>query len=119
MSEERPGYAAGVAATQHARAKLAALRSRLGLDSDDYQRYQALATACVRDTSQALAEIQRIKQDFPELADEPLSTSGLPVEQLIRAALLNGAAHHKQWYLEQIALALGIDPGEHEPGIAP
>ena len=45
------------------------------------------------------------------------------VKEIIHEALCTDGAHHKQWYLEQIALKLGIDlsaeQGTFEPGIAP
>jgi hypothetical protein len=43
------------------------------------------------------------------------------VAELAGAALTTDGGHHKQWFLEQIYLALGLDPQriDHEPGIAP
>lgn len=40
--------------------------------------------------------------------------------QLIILALLTDGAHHKQWYLEQMADVLGIQMEvEYKPGVAP
>jgi hypothetical protein len=41
------------------------------------------------------------------------------LEILINDALCTDGAHHKQWYLEQIAELLNIKTVEHEEGIAP
>ena len=44
------------------------------------------------------------------------------VRDLIIGGLCTDGEHHKQWYLEQIAKALGIDltePLDYEKGIAP
>lgn len=43
------------------------------------------------------------------------------VQSLIEDGLGTGGAHHKQWYLEQIAKELGIELNEeeYEPGVAP
>ena len=44
------------------------------------------------------------------------------VRDLIIGGLCTDGAHHKQWYLEQIANVLGIDliePLDYEEGIAP
>ena len=38
---------------------------------------------------------------------------------LLREAVDTDGAHHKQWYLEQIAERLEIPLPEHKPGIAP
>ena len=45
--------------------------------------------------------------------------SGESVESLIRSALTTDGAHHKQWYIEQIAAGLGIDISsvDYERGI--
>jgi hypothetical protein len=39
------------------------------------------------------------------------------VTELIIDAVNIDGAHHKQWYLEQIAVKLGIELPEHEKGI--
>lgn len=41
------------------------------------------------------------------------------IKELLEDAVCTDGAHHKQWYLEQIAEALNIDLPEHEEGIAP
>ena len=43
------------------------------------------------------------------------------LRELIECGLQNGAAHHKQWYLWEIAKTLGIDVEDlgHKEGIAP
>ena len=41
------------------------------------------------------------------------------VTELIIDAVNIDGAHHKQWYLEQIAVKLGIELPEHEKGIIP
>jgi hypothetical protein len=41
------------------------------------------------------------------------------VTELIIDAVNIEGAHHKQWYLEQIAVKLGIELPEHEKGIIP
>ena len=45
----------------------------------------------------------------------------LSIIQLVEEALQCDGGHHKQWYLEQIGLLIGIDLStiEHERGIAP
>ena len=54
--------------------------------------------------------------------EEKACIKGLTVADLVREALSTDGAHHKQWYLEMIALLIGIelpDEGEYEEGIAP
>lgn len=44
------------------------------------------------------------------------------VRDLIIGGLCTDGGHHKQWYLEQIAKALGIEliePLDYEKGVAP
>ena len=53
------------------------------------------------------------------------------IEAIVREALWSHGKHHKQWYLERVALTLGLDLGQldhemaragnvdREPGIAP
>jgi hypothetical protein len=43
------------------------------------------------------------------------------LKELVRDGITEDAAHHKQWYLEQIAKNLGIDISdlEYERGIPP
>ena len=43
------------------------------------------------------------------------------VAELAGAALTVDGEHHKQWFLERIIEACGLDPSmaDHEPGIAP
>ena len=41
------------------------------------------------------------------------------IRELVEAALTTDGAHHKQWYLERVALQLGLPLPDHEPGIAP
>ena len=41
------------------------------------------------------------------------------LEDTINSALSTDGAHHKQWYLEELALLLGVKTEEHEKGIAP
>ncbi len=41
------------------------------------------------------------------------------VADLVRDAVITDGAHHKQWYLEQIAEKLELSLPEHEAGIAP
>ncbi len=43
------------------------------------------------------------------------------IDELIIEGLMTDGEHHKQWYLEQVLLRLGIDVTElgHEPGVAP
>jgi hypothetical protein len=43
------------------------------------------------------------------------------VAELAGAGLTVDGGHHKQWFLEEIYKALGLDPDliQHEPGIAP
>ena len=43
----------------------------------------------------------------------------LQLASLLQEAVLTEGSHHKQWYLEQLAAALGLPLQEHEPGIAP
>jgi hypothetical protein len=40
--------------------------------------------------------------------------------ELVKSGLWIDGGHHKQWYLEQIALQFELPiSGDHEPGIAP
>lgn len=41
------------------------------------------------------------------------------LRDMVRDALATDGAHHKQWYLQQIALSLGIDGNDWSEGIAP
>lgn len=41
------------------------------------------------------------------------------VTVLLKEGVDTDGAHHKQWYLEQIAVALKVELPEHEEGIAP
>lgn len=42
------------------------------------------------------------------------------VRELVEGGLTIDGAHHKQWYLEQIAIQLELPmPVDREPGIAP
>lgn len=41
------------------------------------------------------------------------------VAELLREAVEIDGAHHKQWYLEQVAEGLEVTLPNHEPGIAP
>jgi hypothetical protein len=43
----------------------------------------------------------------------------LELLHLLDDAVLTDGAHHKQWYLEQIAALLGVTLPDHDPGIAP
>lgn len=47
--------------------------------------------------------------------------SSVVLENLIEAALNTDGAHHKQWYLEEIAKHMGLflEGVSHEKGIAP
>lgn len=55
--------------------------------------------------------------DWPPEPRDPYSE----IEQLIIAGLCTDGAHHKQWYLEQIAKLLGIDLSaiDYDRGMAP
>ena len=41
------------------------------------------------------------------------------ITELLNNGVCYDGGHHKQWYLERIAEALGIELEEHEAGIAP
>ena len=41
------------------------------------------------------------------------------VTAFLQKAVQTDGAHHKQWYLEQIALSIGADLPAHDKGIAP
>jgi len=55
--------------------------------------------------------------EFQGPAEVYFSTAGLA--DLLADAATEDAAHHKTWYVEQIAKALHIELPEHEAGIAP
>jgi len=41
------------------------------------------------------------------------------VRPLLFNAVNTDGAHHKQWFLEQIAKVLNVSLPDHEPGVAP
>jgi len=118
MSEERASY--GNFAVELAALALGAQQAVLAGAERSRQHHQALARMFEDQVKNARVILEAIEREYPELKAIPVRAARMDeVRRLIGEALQNGAAHHKQWYLEQIALALGIDPGEHEPGIAP
>jgi hypothetical protein len=59
---------------------------------------------------------------YLQVVDETSQSEQTRQQQLasyVQAALHTDGAHHKQWYLHQIAEALGIATGGADPGIAP
>lgn len=58
----------------------------------------------------AMEHYEEAPQNLPKLCE---------VTELIIDAVNIDGAHHKQWYLEQIAVKLGIELPEHEKGIIP
>lgn len=55
--------------------------------------------------------------DYPGRPGAPRERVDVAV--LLQEAVTTDGAHHKQWYLEQLAAALRVVLPDHAPGIAP
>lgn len=100
----------------------------------EFERLQKVLNRHVREGNRAAFDAayenqRRVQIRLMDYRQEHAKISA--VADLIIEALCTDGAHHKQWYLEQIAQELNIDPYQHaldrgeeglthwEPGIAP
>lgn len=63
--------------------------------------------------------ILRERGDALALIMALMTCNGEMVRDLLIEAVATDGAHHKQWYLEELAATLGVALPAHEPGIAP
>jgi len=97
------------------------LRKSFGQNGDKKERPEGFQNERQK---RRCAEVTKCDGGMAVSVDSGISLNSQEVEKLdklIEDALTTDGAHHKQWYLEQIAFALSIptDDYEFQPGIAP